>query len=717
MAPTLLAQRPATNLDFEDGKPGQAPKGWFAPPAARCRVEIMENAKSGKQSVRLTKPDGGPRRPGNLMQTIDATPYRGKTVRLRGAVRIERNQDFARLWMRVDRAGGKRGFLGNSALIRSREWTYFEIVGNVAADANRIAFGLILFGQVAWLDDVSLVVGAPIAKPQPAKELTRRGRNNLVAFARLFGYVRHFHPSDEAAATDWDAFAVKGVRAVEGAKNATELAKALSELFAPIAPTVRVFPSGRRPARAKSWNGDSTKVLAWLHHGFGAGNPQSPYRSERVSTGELPDPDTPFRARLAGGVSCEVPLSVYANDKGTLPKAHYQPKAVPAGFTGDDRGTRLADVVVLWNILQHFYPYFDVVGTKWEQQLPRALDAAASDKDAAAFQVTLSKLVAKLHDGHGNVLHESVNRSVGLPLAFGWIENDLVITQIANTAQEFDIKPGDVVIALDGTPSKRKIAEIEEKTSGATPGFVRFAATRALPFEVGTDKVSLLIKRGDGEARKVEVMPERRPYRMAEKRPDKIAELKPGIYYVDLGRIDDGEFKAALDELAKAKGVVFDMRGYPARLSTIVLAHLIDKPIESARWMIPIVKKPDRDGMQFSRSGWPVQPLTPKLTGKIAFVTDARAISYAETYMGMVEHYELGAIVGQTTAGTNGNINPVMLPGGYRVIWTGMKVLKHDGSRHHGVGIKPTVPVERTIAGVRAGRDEFLEAALRVVSK
>ena len=44
-----------------------------------------------------------------------------------------------------------------------------------------------------------------------------------------------------------------------------------------------------------------------------------------------------------------------------------------------------------------------------------------------------------------------------------------------------------------------------------------------------------------------------------------------------------------------------------------------------------------------------------------------------------------------------------------------MKVLKHDGSRHHGVGIAPTVPVSRSIAGVAAGRDELLEKALAVV--
>ena len=52
----------------------------------------------------------------------------------------------------------------------------------------------------------------------------------------------------------------------------------------------------------------------------------------------------------------------------------------------------------------------------------------------------------------------------------------------------------------------------------------------------------------------------------------------------------------------------------------------------------------------------------------------------------------------------------------YRIAWTGMRVLKHDGSQHHGVGIQPTIPAARTIAGIRAGRDEMLEKAVEVVS-
>ncbi|MEE8460187.1 MAG: S41 family peptidase, partial [Phycisphaerales bacterium] len=126
---------------------------------------------------------------------------------------------------------------------------------------------------------------------------------------------------------------------------------------------------------------------------------------------------------------------------------------------------------------------------------------------------------------------------------------------------------------------------------------------------------------------------------------------------------------------------------------------------------------PDREGMTFRFSNWTIHPKQPRLTDRVAFLTDGRAISAAETYLGIIEHYELAQIVGDATAGTNGNVNPIRLPGGYTISWTGMKVLKHDGSRHHGVGILPTIPVSRTIRGVAAGRDEVLERGIEAVSQ
>jgi C-terminal processing protease CtpA/Prc len=167
--------------------------------------------------------------------------------------------------------------------------------------------------------------------------------------------------------------------------------------------------------------------------------------------------------------------------------------------------------------------------------------------------------------------------------------------------------------------------------------------------------------------------------------------------------------------LEKAKGIIFDMRGYPGQPGIQALAHLTDNVIRSAKWNIPQPSMPDRLDFPFVESGWPVQPAKPYFTARRVFLTDGRAISYAETVMGIVEYFKLGEIVGGPTAGTNGNVNPFRLPGGYTIAWTGMKVLKHDGSQHHGIGILPTVPASRTRKGVSEGKDEILLRGLEVV--
>jgi C-terminal processing protease CtpA/Prc len=98
-------------------------------------------------------------------------------------------------------------------------------------------------------------------------------------------------------------------------------------------------------------------------------------------------------------------------------------------------------------------------------------------------------------------------------------------------------------------------------------------------------------------------------------------------------------------------------------------------------------------------------------------LADERTVDAGESYLSIVEHYRLGEIVGEPTSGTNGNANGVELPGGYVVIFTGNKALKHDGSQHHGVGIQPAILVSPTIRGVAEGRDEALERAIDVVRR
>src|SRR4029077_16452294 len=107
-------------------------------------------------------------------------------------------------------------------------------------------------------------------------------------------------------------------------------------------------------------------------------------------------------------------------------------------------------------------------------------------------------------------------------------------------------------------------------------------------------ELTLEVQGEDGQTRSVVL--HRTMESLNEARPNKISELKPGIVYVALDRIKDEDFQAALPQLEKASGIIFDLRGYPS-VSRMVISHLIDAPVTSARWMIPIITGPDRLGI------------------------------------------------------------------------------------------------------------------------
>ena len=110
---------------------------------------------------------------------------------------------------------------------------------------------------------------------------------NLRAFAKLYGYVKYFHPSDEATLIDWNAFAVYGVSKIKDAKNPDELLAKLDNLFAPIAPTLHLAQTKEELLEHKTETSnpaDDLLLTAWQHLGGGLDDTLgSCYKSKRLN--------------------------------------------------------------------------------------------------------------------------------------------------------------------------------------------------------------------------------------------------------------------------------------------------------------------------------------------------------------------------------------------------------------------------------------------------
>ena len=730
LAGTLLASVPLrsqdipANMDFESGTAGSPPRGWAveARPsgAAISAITDTSNPQAGRASATLTVT--GDHAGGDLTRSIDATPYRGGIVLLQAAARGPANTgSTAALWLRAD------GMLGQmypavSTSVRSPQWKIFHLVLSVPADAQRIVLGLTQTGPgKSGLDSVSLETVDPAKVGWEAPHaLTPRGLANLRAFARLFGYVRFFHPSDQSAAANWNAVAILGVQRVEGAPDTRTLVSALRDIFMPLAPTLRIFATGGPVPAALPVIEPCATTIGWVHHGVhvGADYPgaEGYYRSERVAV-TSPRPDEAFAADLGAGVSILMPTTLCKDAEGKLP--HGSAGAIrpdkPVWFepSGNDRATRLAGIVLSWTVFQHFYPYFVEEPVDWDRVLSQSLAEAAADSGETAFAATLEREVAALRDGHGYVTFTR-QKILMLPLVWKSIEDRVVVTRAAPGAGS--LQPGDVIDRIDGRPMTAVMAEMYPRIAAATPHAKTSKLLWALLRRTSRAPVMIEAHRAHGERVTASVVPGGAVDDIDNDTLKPVSELRPGLWYVDLRRVQQSDFAAAVGQLVQAKRIIFDDRGYPTPFAVQAMAHLFDKPIPSVRMEVPVTTLPDRKVADFAQTGGTFSPLAPAFGGKFVFMTDAQAISYGEMLMDMVEDNHLGTIVGSTTAGTDGTIDMIALPGGYSISFTGTHVLKADGSRFHGVGVVPTVPVRPTIDGVRAGRDEVLEKAIAVAT-
>ncbi|MBV1858978.1 MAG: hypothetical protein KUG77_11250 [Nannocystaceae bacterium] len=426
----------------------------------------------------------------------------------------------------------------------------------------------------------------------------------------------------------------------------------------------------------------------------------------------LPKPAELQHGELAAGLEYQLPLSLFSKDGQTLPRPDLPPLSLAdTPRSAENPAVRTAAVVVSWNVFQHFYPYFDVIDTNWATVLEKSLARVQQDASVADTYETLQRMVSELDDGHGWVEPPSSVKKQRVPVSFGRVEGSITVL---HTAEGDGLRPGDVVRSVDGRDVEEVLAELRERGSGS-PHRVEHTWLSVSGITLGEPRgmVRFEIER-DGTAMKLEV--QRRdwqdPIRHAH---EPIEALKGGVWYVDLSRAPWKSIEAKLDVLATAPGVVFDLRGYPKGANSNILGHLVSGMVRQDWMFVPQIIRPDHvEPSGWDGDGWLMLVSGPHIEGKVVFLTGPGAISYSESVLGYVEGHGLGEIVGSPSAGANGNVNPFTTPGGYEIRWTGMRVLKHDGGQHHGIGVTPSVEVARTLAGVRAGVDEVLERGLAV---
>lgn len=407
------------------------------------------------------------------------------------------------------------------------------------------------------------------------------------------------------------------------------------------------------------------------------------------------------------------------------PLARWRPDQRYAEPSLPDLDIRRLAVIRLWSVIDNFFPYKALLDRPWDETLPEFLarmDAVSNERE---YALVIAEMAARLHDNHVRLRGASIDKAMGeaaLPLRLTVVEDRVVVSAFLDAAPATSVEPWDEVLAIDGEPVATAMARLERFVSWANPGTRHLNLTRsALGRGAEGSAARLQLRGADGQLREVTLPRSRLHSRPArERRGGDVVRLLPGnVGYVDLDRLGVTDVDAMFEQLKDTRAIVFDMRGYPNGTAWAIAPRLNVKGARGG----PIFEPPQLLGggswEEPGRGQW-VQQLPPGegkplYRGRVVMLIDARTQSQAE-HTGLFFEAACDLVyVGSPSAGSNGDVTRMVLPGGLELSFTGQGVRHADGRQLQRVGIRPHIAVAPTLAGLRAGRDEVLERAMAFI--
>lgn len=670
---------------------------------------------------------------------FDAAQMHGKIVELRFRMRSAPGTGtiHGAAWLRADVPGATMRSVGTRRLLAGPEWSDFSARLVVDAAVTRLRVGF-EFQQPGELQLTGLQLRSVGDSPMITED-TSSAPLSSVALAQLNGFghalalVRYFSPSAAVETADWNALARAGARAFATPLSSAEYATKIQTILGPYAPRAQWLQQGET-AQAPAPRSATADLVRRVHRGYGTRH--AFYRSwwETVQSNKAdPSWDVPdINEMLAGGVRLVLPVvdvvehgdapshrpesAVMLTEQGELPSDRMAPE-----YSGDDRYTRLADALQLWGALRYFYPYGEVVAVPWNTALDQALQSAAQDADRFAFDKTLNQMMTELRDGHawvrGPYAQDEFVPAVRIAIINGHSYVAPRVAQQGGICAASPLPLGSEVVAVDGEPvATRRLAIAHARRTASENAQLPVDEAYLL---AGQANSPALIRYRDARGRTTTTLL-RRDTKMFElgcgPQAPAVYLLAPGIVYVDMSKATGPALQTAMPQLMSANTIIFDARVYSVAGVTF-LGHFAARDLLVPHMDIPLIYGPRPEDRQWDRLQQHVAPLTPAIHANVFYLAGAASMSAAETYLQTVKYYGLGTIVGQRTAGTNGDIASIALPGGYTAYWTGLRVLKQDGQTFHGVGIEPDVTVTPTLRELLGGRDTVLEAALALAKR
>jgi len=678
----------------------------------------------GRYSLRVQR-DSTSREPFSHAWLKIPVDFTGDTVEVRGWARWRGVTGEVGLIQRQDGPGGVVGFdnMHDRHLHGDSDWIELSSTTRLAPGASRLRVGALLVGAgTLWVDDLRVFVnGVPLAhvpvyeRPKTVLDSdhafdTGSGfaldhvsdvqADDLALLGRVWGFLKYHHPAVVKGQRHWDYDLFRVLPAVAAARSHDECRRVLVGWIdslppVPVPDTLATLPPDSALALAPD--------LAWLS-------------DPRATGGSLG-----ARLRLIYARRPRVKEQFFIHPDRATHFPSYDREPVYEPLDSLDAGYRLLALFRFWNVVEWWHPDRRVIGEDWAHVLrefvPRAL-AARTHVDYARCMMALG---ARLHDGHEGLANapeaEPLSGEFYAPVNLRFVEGRAVVAGWSEPrlGPASGLRVGDVVRRVDGVPVETLAERCRPLYSYSNEA--AFRRDLAMELTRGDTTVVRLDVERDGHTREIQLARIRTDALPAQGDAWKHDVAGPAfrrvsgdVAYMAYCRATTDSVEAFVARMAGAKCLVLDLRNYPKQsVQFRLIPHLIASRTTCVTFSVPDFSNPG--AFTFGPS-YALSPAEPRFPGRVEILVDEVTQSSAEFSAQMLRACPGARVVGSTTAGADGNVVDVPLPGAISTDYSSIGVYTPDRKNTQRVGIVPDVVVHPTIAGLVSGRDEVLEAAV-----
>lgn len=379
----------------------------------------------------------------------------------------------------------------------------------------------------------------------------------------------------------------------------------------------------------------------------------------------------------------------------------------------------LLELFRYWNYVEYFFPYKYETDQNWNDVLTEMVQKFLAIDSEEQYHLTLAELVTKIDDSHAYLHSKPISLSLygsrKIPVEYSYAEGKLVITKINSTRfrEKNPLNVGDVIYDIEGKTIPQIVNSLG-KYIPASNSWGKIYKVRNHFLLTNKDSLALKVERnGQNIALTAKTFWTKDILQEKNTNPDKWKFIDPDkkTGYVNMGVIEKEDLNTMYTHLKSAQSIIFDLRNYPKQ-TIIPLSHLL-LPESTPYYMFtyPETRYPGKYYGRINNIGKKNQEY---YKGNVIVLVDESTQSQAETTAMMFKQHPRAKIIGSNTSGANGNVIAFKIAD-LDTRFTGLGAYYPDGRETQRIGIVPDILVKPTIEGIKNGKDEVLERALKYI--